>query len=150
MRANAPSPSAPHESLVPAGVLRRLAALCYDGFLLFAVLFFATAVLVVLRGGLAFAPGDPWLMVYLAAVSFLFFGGFWVHGGQTLGMRAWRIRVQKRDGGPIDWPRAALRSAVGVLSLGLLGLGFWWAWLNPQRRTWHDLAAGTVVVRVLE
>jgi uncharacterized RDD family membrane protein YckC len=43
--------------------------------------------------------------------AFLFFGFFWTHSGQTLGMQAWRIRVLRNDGGSISWKQAAIRFA---------------------------------------
>ncbi|AXK70924.1 RDD family protein [Lysobacter sp. TY2-98] len=70
----------------------------------------------------------------------------WGHGGQTLGMRPWRLRVIGLAGTP---SRGALvkRYAVGTLSLLAGGLGFWWAWIDRDRLTWHDRASATRVVR---
>lgn len=67
----------------------------------------------------------------------------WRRGGQTLGMRPWRLRVTDAEGRAAP-PRALLvRYAVGTLSLLLGGLGFWWAWIDRERLTWHDRASGT-------
>jgi len=71
----------------------------------------------------------------------------WRHGGQTLGMRPWRLRVRARDGGPAGVAALWLRFAVGTLSLLAGGLGFWWAWIDRDRLTWHDRASGTQVLR---
>lgn len=49
---------------------------------------------------------------YLLAICFLFYGGFWVRGGQTLGMRTWRIKLVRQDGGPITWTIALKRFAL--------------------------------------
>ena len=35
-----------------------------------------------------------------------------------------------------------------TLSLLLGGLGFWWAWVDRQRLTWHDRASGTRLLRI--
>ena len=75
-----------------------MAAIVYDLFLLTAVLFVATAIALPLNAGAAFTSGQYLYPVYLLAVSFLFFGWFWTHGGQTLGMRAWKIIVLNRLG----------------------------------------------------
>ncbi|QNP41395.1 RDD family protein [Lysobacter solisilvae (ex Woo and Kim 2020)] len=72
----------------------------------------------------------------------------WRRGGQTLGMRPWRIRVVTADGSAASWSTLWARYAVGTLSLLLAGSGFWWAWLDRERRTWHDRASGMRVVRV--
>jgi uncharacterized RDD family membrane protein YckC len=29
----------------------------------------------------------------------------------------------------------------------VLGLGYLWAFWDPKKQTWHDMAAGTVVVK---
>jgi uncharacterized RDD family membrane protein YckC len=145
-RPPAASPSAVEPA--PPGLARRLAALVYDTLLLAAILFAATLVLLPLRGGEAFGAGDPLFSAYLLGVGFVFFGWFWTHGGQTLGMRAWNIRLQNAAGGPVSWRQAAVRSAVAVVSAGAFGLGYAWILVDSRKRSWHDLASGTRVVRI--
>jgi uncharacterized RDD family membrane protein YckC len=72
----------------------------------------------------------------------------WSRGGQTLGMRPWRLRVMAMGGSAPTSTQLIQRYLVGTLSLLLGGVGFWWAWLDRERRTWHDRASGTRVVRV--
>jgi uncharacterized RDD family membrane protein YckC len=117
---------APASMAAPAKLPRRLAAIVYDGLLLIGVLVTATALalgLVVLLVGVkvfeAHNPlaGNPFFQTYLLLVCFFFYGGFWTHGGQTLGMRAWRLRVQRRDGRGIGWWQALLRFLLGSLWL---------------------------------
>lgn len=68
--------------------------------------------------------------------------------GQTIGKKAMKIRVIDFDtGGPIE-TRAWVRSIVRVVSGFACGLGFLWALWDPQKQTWHDKAAGSVVVPV--
>ena len=67
----------------------------------------------------------------------------WRRGGQTLGMRPWRLRVTDAGGQPPALRALWLRYAVGTLSLLCAGLGFWWAWFDRERLTWHDRASGT-------
>lgn len=111
---------------LPAPLLRRLAVIGYDSMLLAGLLLGATA----LALGLAVAVlgseavklhdplrGNPFFSAYLLLVCFFFYGGFWTHGGQTLGMRAWRLRVQQRDGRGIGWWQALLRFLSAGLSL---------------------------------
>lgn len=137
-----PAPPPPAAG-TPPGLLRRLAALLYDTMLLAGVLFAATLLLLPFRGGEAFHPHNPWFSAYLLGVGFAFFGGFWTHGGQTLGMRAWKIRLKSVDGGTVTWRQAALRAGFALVSTGLLGLGYLWVWFDSRRCTWHDLASGT-------
>ncbi len=125
----------------PCGLLRRLAAIVYDSFILVAILFAATTPVVVLYGG---AVEDSWLFtLYLFGVAFAFFGGFWTHGGQTLGMKAWRIRVMRADGSVLGWRDAALRFVVALIAWLPLAAGYWWALFDHQSRGWHDRLSRT-------
>ena len=118
-----------------------------------ASLWFATAALgLLLRGGEPVTPNTPAAWVELAAMllaSFGYFGLSWRRGGQTLGMRAWRMRLVCEDGAAAPgWGALALRFVVAGVSLAAFGLGFLWSLVDRERRTWHDLASGTVLVRL--
>ena len=92
----------------PAGLFRRLMAMFYDSLLLLSALLVATAlVMLVTRGTLSYH--NPFFRTFLFLICFSFFAWFWLHGGQTLGMRAWRLRVQRPEGQPITLWRALLR-----------------------------------------
>ncbi len=82
-----------------------------------------------------------WLLCWLLTGAYVVVS--WHRGGQTLGMRPWRLRVVAADGGAPTWRAALVRYVVGTASLLLAGLGFWWAWLDRDRLTWHDRASGT-------
>lgn len=118
-----------------------------------AALWFATAALgLLLRGGEPVTPNTPAAWVEFGAMllaSFGYFGLSWRRGGQTLGMRAWRLRLVCEDGaGAPGWGILALRFVVAGGSLAAFGLGFLWSLVDRDRRTWHDLASGTVLVRL--
>lgn len=72
----------------------------------------------------------------------------WRRGGQTLGMRPWRLKLVGTGEAAPHWRALAIRYAVGSVSLLLGGLGFWWAWIDRDRLTWHDRASGTRMVRL--
>lgn len=72
----------------------------------------------------------------------------WRRGGQTLGMRPWRLKVVSTDSLPPRWSALCLRYAVATLSLLLGGLGFWWAWVDREKLTWHDRASNTRLIRL--
>lgn len=113
----------PPQALPRAGLLRRLAALFYDALLLAAVLLIASALTLPLTGGEAVQAGNPFFSTYILLVTFLFFAWFWTHGGQTLGMRAWRLRVQRLDGGGMGWWHALLRFLSGLPAWLVFALG---------------------------
>jgi uncharacterized RDD family membrane protein YckC len=56
----------------------------------------------------------------LVLVGLIFFGYFWTKSGQTIGMRAWRLKVQTHQGNLISWPQAIIRSISALLGLGNL------------------------------
>ena len=123
-------------------------AIIYDLFLLIALLFVATAAAMIVNEGKAIEPGQdiyPFYVAYLLAISFGFYGWFWTHGGQTLGMKTWKIKLQQTDGQPVTWPLALLRFVTAMLSWTAAGLGFLWSLHDPLERCWHDIASNTVV-----
>ena len=118
----------------------RLLALAYD---FFPVLVIA-AVFTALNGD---SVRGGWLGLLEFVVLWLVAGAYavpsWRRGGQTLGMRPWRLRVVGAHGGSPDPRTLWMRYAVGGLSLLAGGLGFWWAWIDRDRLTWHDRISGT-------
>ncbi len=130
----------------PATFARRLAAMFYDVWLLLAVWFFATLVVLPFNYGTAIAPNDPVYSLYLFMVSFFFYAWFWTHGGQTLGKRTSKLRIQTFDGRKIGWGHALLRFLVASPSLTLLGAGYLWMLVDKDGLSWHDRCSETVIV----
>ncbi len=137
----------PPDADATPGLLRRLAAITYDSLLLAGVLLIVGMPLPLLPE----AMQKVWwlrlaIQAYLLAVCFLFFGWFWTHGGQTLGMRAWRVRVVRDDGSALGWSAAAGRFFSAMLSWAALGMGFLWIILDPAGKAWHDRLSKTRLV----
>jgi len=137
--------SPPAKGTVRPGLLRRLAALVYDALLLFAVLFVATIPVLVVTGGQAVGPNQPAFTAWLLGVSYLYLGWCWTRSGQTLGMRAWRMRVRTRDGARLGWGHALARFAAGLVSIGAAGVGLLWVAVDRDRLSLHDRLSGTVL-----
>jgi uncharacterized RDD family membrane protein YckC len=131
-------------NLRPCGLIRRLAAMTYDGLLLIALWMIAAAV-VVIPAGHEIEPGAPIFQLYLLVVAWAYLAICWRHGGQTLGMKAWRIRLLGTQQ-PVGWGTTAVRFVVAVASLLGFGIGFIWSLFHPRHATWHDLASGTYLV----
>ncbi len=127
-------------------MLRRLAAGAYDLLLLGGLLMMLGIAVLMLRGGEAVPPGSLWFQGLVLLVCAVFYAGFWCRGGQTLGMRSWRLRVEKIDGTPLDPATATLRFAAALLSVLPAGLGLLWILVDPEQRAWHDRLTGTRVV----
>ena len=133
----------------PAGLLRRLVVMLYDSLLLLSILFVGTALaLLVTRGTLDYQ--HPFFRGYLFSLCFLFYAWFWMHGGQTLGMRSWKLRVQRLDGGPVSLWQAVVRFLCAIPCWVLLGLGYLWILVDRDRMAVHDRISGTVIVRLTE
>lgn len=92
-----------------------------------------------------FIPGaDNALLLTLAIYGAL----MWKLKGTTIGGIICNLRVVRIDGRNIDWATSIVRALGCILSLVVVGLGFIWIALDPERQAWHDKIAGTVVVRV--
>ena len=131
-----------------AGVMRRIAAGCYDALLLGSIWMLATLAIVALRGGESVPAGQLGYQLLLLGAAALFFITSWLRGGQTLGMRAWRLRVERQSGDPLDAQTGIVRFIGGLLSVLTCGLGLLWLWIDRDELTWHDRLAGTRVVVV--
>jgi len=140
----------------------------YESMLLFAIVFSATLLFSVIleqRHALSLRGA---LQDWLFAVLGLYFGWFWTHGGQTLAMKTWHIRVVNKQGAPLSWPRALLRYTLawlwflpGLALARYVGASEWmlvwvpafnavlWAlavFLHPDRQFLHDRLAGSRLV----
>ncbi|HVN42184.1 MAG TPA: RDD family protein [Steroidobacteraceae bacterium] len=135
---------------VPASLLRRLGAMFYDSMLLVAVFLIGTALFLPFTHGEAI--GGALLRglhrLTLLALTTGFYGLFWTRSGQTLGMAAWRLRIEREDGGRLTWRDTVVRLAAATLSLLALGIGFLWILFDPDDLAWHDRLSRTRVVLV--
>ncbi len=131
-----------------ASLWRRLAALFYDSLLLLAIWFIATALLLPFTGGEAIESDNPLLPTYLLFISFFFYAWFWMHGGQTLGMRSWRLQLQSLRPGQLSWLQCLLRFLVAMPAGLLLGLGYLWMHIDKEKLSWHDRFSETRIVQL--
>lgn len=154
-----------------APLRRRLAALLYEGVLLFGVMMVAGWVYAALTQQRHALQGKIGLQLFLVVVLALYFTWFWTHGGQTLAMQTWRVRLLRADGKPLGAARALVRYALawlwfvpGLLAAHLAGLTGGWpiagvviagmavyaatTRLQPDRQFPHDALCGTRLVDV--
>ena len=129
-----------------ASFQRRLGAMIYDAFLLFALLMIAAIPVVAIAGANSDFFKSPLYTLYLYTISFVFYGWFWTHGGQTLGMRSWKIRILRDDNRPLGWDSALIRFLMATISLSLLGIGFLWILFSRENLAWHDQISRTHVL----
>ncbi len=151
------------------GIARRLACFVYEGVLLFGVLMIAGYLYSTLTQQRHALSGRFGLQAFLFVVLGIYFTWFWSHGGQTVAMKAWHIRLVNRDGTPVSELRAFARyllswmwfvpallvlwlsdarapgAAAVALLVGVLGFALL-ARVHPARQFWHDAACGTKLI----
>jgi len=153
----------------PPGLPRRLACLVYEGVLLFGVVMIAGYLYSSLTQQRHALQGKLGLQVFLFVVLGIYFVWFWSHGGQTLAMKTWHLRVQRADGGALTQGRALLRYVLSwvwfvpaLLAVHLSGARSAWisfvslalgvlayaglSGLRRDRQFWHDVACDTRLV----
>ena len=135
--------NASNQPAVPA-VGRRVMSMVYDLMLLLAVLFIAAFLFVTLTRYTGQPHIRPFFQLYLLGVIGGYYLWFWLHGGQTLPMKTWHIRLEMTNGEKITLGRALLRFALGWLCL--FGIGILWAFFDHERQFLHDRLAGTRLV----
>lgn len=131
--------------LETAGFLRRLMSNLYDWLLVLAIMMVVSVPVVAVIDD-AIAPGNAFYRLTLALVAAAFFIFFWSHGGQTLGMKAWRLKLVNRDGTAANTKAAAQRFIFACLALLPAGLGFVWLIWDRDKLSWQDRLSKTRVV----
>jgi uncharacterized RDD family membrane protein YckC len=135
-----------------AGFGRRFAALVYDLLLIAALLMVYTAAVVLARGGaMTRSTAGLWWYAYCTGevtVIGCYYLINWMHSGQTLGMRAWRLRAVDDSGRSLKLTPAALRLAWGALAWAPAALGVLWLYFDPEHLALHDRLSRTRVVRL--
>jgi uncharacterized RDD family membrane protein YckC len=135
-----------------APLWRHTLAMVYDSLLIIPLFMAATAMWVVIWGPTesALTQTVPPILQRLtwSFIVFAFFGLFWRKSGQTLGMQAWRIKLISEQGGQLAWTQVTLRVIGASLSLIAFGAGFFWRFMPPRYRYWHDTLSGTRLVLV--
>ncbi|TAN04359.1 MAG: RDD family protein [Rhodanobacteraceae bacterium] len=137
----------------PIPLWRRFAALLYDVFPLIGLWIVGAGLWVLVFHRIYDAQHpDPVLHVlldlWLFVITAAYFVVSWTRVGATIGMRAWKLRLVGRDGARMGRVLACKRFVLALLSLATLGCGFWYAWFDGERRTWHDRVCGTHMTRL--
>ena len=151
------------------GLMRRLAAFVYEGILLFGVLMIAGYLYSSLTQQRHALQGKTGLQAFLFVVLAIYFTWLWSHGGQTVAMKAWHLRLVRADGQPVGQSQALMRYLASwlwfvpawatahfaglhgggaMVGLMLVGVGAYAGLtrLRPDRQFWHDAVCGTRLV----
>lgn len=157
-------------------IIKRLLAAFYDGLLILASLFFATLLTLPFTQGEIAAENKIYMSIYLYAVIIIFYGWFWTHGGQTLGMRTWKQKLVSLKGKAVSWQQSFFRVISGTPAwiLFLISLLLWifpdkthattylantpawlivlvsfiWILLDNRSENWRDKISGTQIITI--
>lgn len=155
-------------------ILKRLLATFYDSFLVLATIFIAVALTLPFTKGEVAAEKNIFMTLYILVVIYLFYGWFWTHGGQTLGMRSWKQKLVSNDGNNVNWKQTFIRFITGLpawcvfiigislwalpdkfkLAEGFISIpawlfittGFIWVLLDIRNNNWRDKLSGTKII----
>lgn len=126
------------------GLGRRLASMLYETLLAGAVALVGLFIPQFVLGNVLHAlPGRNITQASAFLILLIYFAWFWLHGGQTLAMKTWHLRLVRQDDRPIQPLQAILRFFFAWPSLLLGGIGLWWALVDKEGLFLHDRLAGT-------
>ncbi|MCK5360911.1 MAG: RDD family protein [Gammaproteobacteria bacterium] len=130
------------------GFARLMASVFYDAMLLIAVLFFATLALLLIPEDFrnASSLSDLAKVGWYLLISYIYFVGFWLKGGQTPGMKPWKLTLVTMQGDPPGLKQATLRFFTAILSWALAGLGFLWMLVDSNHYSLHDHLSGSKLI----
>ena len=128
------------------GIARRLASMLYESLVVFAVLLIGFLLPQILLSAYGLGTSNRLLWLHVLALLALYFVWFWLHGGQTLPMKTWKLRLASTDGSALRPLQAILRYLAAWPSVLFFGIGIVWALVDKDRQFLHDRIAGTRIV----
>lgn len=131
------------------GVGRRLASMLYESLVIFAVLLAGFLFPQIVLSGFGLGMNGRLLLVHVALLLMVYFVWFWLNGGQTLPMKTWKLRLANPDGSPPRPAQSLLRYLAAWPSIGLFGIGIFWALIDKDKQFLHDRLAGTQIVSTM-
>lgn len=130
------------------GIWRRLGSILYEALAIIALWMLASALVTTFHDNAT----HGWARALLQEISLLIISGYflwcWTHGGQTLAMKTWKVRVVTQEGAPLSLLQALRRLLLSALFLLLGGIGFWWSLIDKERQFLHDRMGGTRLIAV--
>ena len=155
------------------GFWRRIICLIYETFILAAILFIASLIFHLVLSDTQAPFFKPLFQSYLLIIMGYYFTWFWTHGGQTLAMQTWKMRLVSNDGTAVSKKQAIARylyTLIGIfifviidqilpisfashfqlvmISILIFGSGFIWALFDHDHQFLHDRLAGTRIVKI--
>lgn len=142
-------------TLLPeAGPIRRVLALLYDTLVLAAITLSYVLIVAIIAKIIISPKTDEavevyqyaWFPIGMVSVNVLFFVYSWRKVGQTIGMRAWRLKLVNLQNQTPSIQQCLLRCVLAPLSIIVIGMGYWWCWFDKEGRSAHDRLTNTRVL----
>jgi uncharacterized RDD family membrane protein YckC len=131
-----------------APIGRRFVSLVYEILLLAALLWCASLVFSGIEHRFAETHVRSLFQLYIAVIAGTYFVWQWTHGGQTVPMKTWRLKLVSVDGGAVATRQALIRYVAALAGTLALGLGFIWAGMDRDRQFLHDRIARTRIIKI--
>ena len=131
------------------GFWRRILCMIYEILLLIAVLFIAGFIFHLVYHDTDSPYFRPVFQLYLLSVAGIYLIWFWTHGGQTLAMQTWKIRVISTNEERMSIWQAIARYFFAVTSISFFGCGIIWALFDREGQFLYDRLAGTKIINVI-
>ena len=128
------------------GFWRRIISMLYEFLLVLAVLFIAAFIFHLIFRDTTAPYFKPLFQFYLLAIMGTYFIWFWTHGGQTLAMQTWKIRLVRLDGSSLNKKQAITRYLLALIGVLFFGIGILWAIFDRNHQFLHDRLAGTQII----
>lgn len=144
-------PAQPQGDIVYATFGQRLGAFIIDCLIVFAIAFGVGVLLGIASAAAGIEEIDRGLSNLLGnLVTWIYFVGFTMTQGATIGKKVLGLRVQHVNTGQnLNFVQALLREVLGrFLSAIPIGLGYFWMLWDGKKQTWHDKLGTSVVVKV--
>lgn len=129
-----------------AGFLKRLAALLYDVFILFSIMILATLIILPINHFKPIPPKQPLYQGYLVLIAIAYYFLSWYKGGQTIGLRAWNLKLISVDYKPLQFKQLFKRILFAIPSMLFCLVGLLWALVDKQKQTLYDKLSETRVI----
>jgi len=127
---------------------RRTLCLIYDFLLFLAIWFVASFIFIMIVQDTNFDYFKPIYQFYSLSVIGIYFIWFWTHGGQTLAMQTWKMRVVAKNGTTLSMKQAITRYIFAVIGITSFGIGIIWALFDRDQQFLHDRLAGTRIIKI--
>ena len=129
-----------------AGLSRRLTSMLYEGLVVFSILLVGFLLPQIVFSGFGLQLSGKQLWIHVILVLMIYFVWCWLHGGQTLPMKTWKLRIISTDGDALRPLQAIFRYLLAWPSILILGIGIFWALFDKDKQFLHDRLAGTRII----